>query len=67
MVKATPKLDKAQRKFAAKHVMTGGYGALAALSYSQVTAERINALVLILGIAIYGACWYTALNLKRGT
>jgi len=60
-------LDKAQRKFAAKHVMNGGYGALVGLAFSQVLAEQINIFLVILGVIFYVGSWITALKLTKGT
>ena len=59
--------DKAQRRFAAKHVMNLGYGSLAALAFSQVLTDRVNYLLIVLGMLIYAGGWYASLKLKRET
>lgn len=59
--------DKGQRNFAAKHLMNAGYGALAAMSLSQVLVNDKNWWLVVLGILIYAVCWRAAYTLKRGT
>jgi hypothetical protein len=59
------KLDEAQRAFAADKLMDSANFALAGLVFGQLVTDRIQPLLVVLGLVLYLWGWSISVNLKK--
>jgi hypothetical protein len=59
-------LTNTQRRLVADKLMDSANLALAGLVFGQMVTEKVDPLLLILGLLLYGWGWATALQMRRG-
>jgi hypothetical protein len=60
------KLTNTQRWLIADKLMDSVNLALAGLVFGQLVTEKVDPLLLMLGVLLYGWGWATALQMRRG-
>jgi hypothetical protein len=59
------KLNRSQRAFVADKLMDSANLALAGLVFGQLVTDRIQPLLIVLGLALYFWGWSISVNLKE--